>query len=147
MRTALIHRNPLRLGRDPLGVDRFFDSFFGAPTQEARDKAWAPAVDVEETDSATLIRADLPGVDPKNIKVSVEDGRLTLEGERNETREHDEGKTHWVERFTGKFRRVIALPTPVDADAIEAKYKDGVLSIACPIAAEALPREIKVTKN
>ena len=147
MRTALIRRNPFRLARDPWGFDRFFDGLLGDVAESAPSRAWAPAVDVEQNDNTTVIRADLPGVDPGKMKVSVDDGRLTLEGEREETRESKEGDSHWAERFTGVFRREIALGSAVDASAIEAKYEDGVLTITCPLKAEAQPRKIKVTKN
>ena len=147
MKTALIRTNPFRLARDPWGVDRIFDGLFGDVDQSAPSRAWAPAVDVEQNEKAVVIRADLPGVEPDKMKVSVEDGRLSLEGEREETRKHEEGSTGWTERFTGTFRREIALGSTVDAGAIEAKYEDGVLTITCPVKAEAQPRKIKVTKN
>ena len=147
MRTALIRRKPFRLARDPWGFDRFFDGLLGEAAENSPARAWAPAVDVEQNDKATVIRADLPGVDPEQVKISLDDRRLTLEGEREETREKTEGDAHWVERFSGLFRREIALGSTVDADGIEAKYKDGVLTITCPLKAEAQPRKIKVSKN
>ena len=110
---------------------------FGDIDRDPARGAWAPAVDVEQNEKAVVIRADLPGVHPDKMKVAIEDGRLTLEGEREETRKGEEGSAGWTERFTGTFRREIALGSTVDAGAIEAKYEDGVLTITCPVKAEA----------
>ena len=147
MRNTLIRRTPLRLGRENRGLDHLFGSLLDWTGDETLAHAWAPAIDIEETKKATVIRADLPGLDPKDIKISVNEGHLLLEGERADTREGKEGQARWVERFSGAFHRTVALLTPVDAAKIKASYKNGVLEITCPVKAEALPRRIDVSVN
>jgi HSP20 family protein len=149
MRNALITRTTCRPARSPFGFDRFFDGFFdGLGELLPRETAeWTPAIDIEETDKAWTVRADVPGVLPEDLKISVQDVRLSLEGERKKTEERKEGATRWVERCHGSFRRTITLPSEVDAGAITAKYDHGVLEIHCPLKAESRPREIQVSVN
>ncbi|MGE5625402.1 MAG: Hsp20/alpha crystallin family protein [Bacillota bacterium] len=112
------------------------------PTTAAAD--WAPAVDIREEAERFLIRADIPGVDPKDIEVSMEDGVLTLSGERkSESREENEGWTR-VERMTGRFLRRFTLPETADAEGISAHGQNGVLEIVIPKQAKAQPKRITV---
>jgi len=107
---------------------------------------WLPPVDIHETPSGFTLTMDVPGINPADIKVRIVDDTLTLEGERKIERVDDEGKsrTHRTERLDGSFSRSFTLRTPVNAAAIRAVYKDGVLEVTLPRAAEAMPREIKV---
>jgi HSP20 family protein len=108
-------------------------------------KAWAPRVDVEETDKEIVVKADLPGVDPKAIEVSVENGILTVRGEKKEEKEKKEKNYYRVERFTGSFYRAIPLPPGADAEKVSAASTNGVVTITIPKKPEAQPRKITVT--
>ena len=151
VRTALIRRPAWRSLNRADGFDRLFDGMFGGwnellqPTET--DRTWAPAVDVRETSEAVVVTADLPGVDPEQIKLHIEENVLTVEGERTDEKETTEGEVHRTERFHGTFRRTIRLSQHVDTDGIKAEYRHGVLSITCPLKEEAKPREIQVSAN
>jgi len=125
-----------------------FSSFFGND-RLAATAGWAPAVDVYETDQSVVLKAELPGVDPKDVEARVEDGTLYLKGERKFENEVKEGSYHRVERAYGSFTRTFALPTSVDAEKVAAEYKDGVLTLSLPKREEAKPKTIKinVSKN
>ncbi|MGE5836735.1 MAG: Hsp20/alpha crystallin family protein [Acidobacteriota bacterium] len=105
---------------------------------------FAPAVDVQETDKEYLVKADLPDVKKEDVKVGIEDGVLTLEGERKQEKEEKNKKFHRVERAYGKFVRRLALPTEVDAQKVAAEFKDGVLNVRLPKAETVKPRAIAV---
>jgi HSP20 family protein len=112
----------------------------GEPGQAA---AWVPAVDVHESENGYTLQFDLPGVNPKDVKIEVEAGTLTVKGER--AAQAPEGASaHRLERVTGSFERAFKLRAKVDADAIQASYKDGVLTIGLPKAPEAVKREIQI---
>jgi HSP20 family protein len=93
---------------------------------------WSPSVDISETAEEYLIRASLPAVKKEDVSVTVEDGMLTLSGERHQQQEQDDEKFHKVESFYGNFSRSFALPEVIDAAAIRAESKDGVLTIHVP---------------
>lgn len=106
---------------------------------------WAPSVDIDEQDDKYLIKADLPGVDKKDIEVKLDNGILCIRGEKNVERETGKGtKRHRTERFQGSFARSFTLPTAVKADKVDAKYKDGVLSLVIPKAENAKPKSINI---
>ncbi|MCW8900318.1 MAG: Hsp20/alpha crystallin family protein [Gammaproteobacteria bacterium] len=105
---------------------------------------WTPAVDIKETDKEFLIHADIPGVDPNDIDVHMEDGMLTIKGEReSETKEEKEGYKR-IERQRGSFYRRFSLPDTANADKISAKSNNGVLEITIPKQEKAQPRKIEV---
>jgi HSP20 family protein len=105
---------------------------------------WRPAVDIKEETGRFLITADLPGVDPKDIEITMENGILTIKGERqSEVRDETEGYKR-VERVSGTFYRRFSLPDTADADRIEAKGKDGVLQVILPKHEKVQPRKIEV---
>ena len=110
---------------------------------EARPR-WAPALDIAERDDAYVVHVEVPGVNPDDLEVTLEEGVLTVKGERRFTEESTKEHYHRVERRYGAFRRSITLPTQVMTDAIDATFKDGVLEITVPKAAEAKPRRIEV---
>lgn len=116
--------------------------FFGEEEKGQASKAWAPRVDVEETEKEILVKADLPGVDPKNVEVSVENGVLTVRGERKEEKEEKKKNYHRVERFAGSFYRAIPLPPAADADKVTASSTNGVI---IPKKTGAMPKKIAVT--
>lgn len=106
---------------------------------------WAPSVDIEEEEDKYLIKADLPGVDKDNIEVKLENGVLSIRGEKKTEVETGKGtRRHRSERFHGTFARSFSLPDAVRADSVEAAYKDGVLSLSIPKAEEAKPRAIDI---
>jgi HSP20 family protein len=96
--------------------------------------AWAPAVDVQETDKEYVIKADLPEVKKEDVKVQFEDGVLTVEGERKLEKEEKGTKYHKIERGYGKFVRRFATPTEVDGSRVSAEFKEGVLNVHLPKA-------------
>lgn len=115
------------------------EDFHAASTTE-----WMPAVDIEDQDDQVVVRADVPGVKPEEINVTMENGVLALSGERK-TENEEKGKDFTrVERTYGKFYRSFALPQGAEADKITAHAKDGVLEVVVPKTAKAKPRQIKV---
>ena len=108
--------------------------------ESAQSVAWSPVVDIEETELNYLIRAELPGLSKENVKVTVEDGVLTLSGERDL-----EGKTfHHIERSHGTFTRSFTLPENAEAESVSANYKDGLLEIRVAKCEEVQPKSIEV---
>src|SRR5512133_1744307 len=119
----------------------------GLHTQQqasATATAWAPALDISERKDAYLVTVELPGLKPEDLDITMEDGLLTIQGERQFTQESSEQQFHRVERRYGAFRRSITLPAHVMAEGIEASFEDGVLQILVPKAEEATPRRIQV---
>jgi HSP20 family protein len=106
--------------------------------------AWAPAVDIQETDTEYVIKADLPEVKKDDVKVELEDGVLTVEGERKQEKEQKGKKFHKIEREYGRFVRRFALPTEVDAAKLSAEFKDGVLNVHLPKSSNGKPKAISV---
>ncbi len=106
---------------------------------------WTPRVDVKEEDKRFVILADIPGVDPKEIDVSMDKGVLTIRGERKQESVEANGKSTRVERIQGAFERSFTLPDSADAEGVSASGKHGVLEISIPKKAETTPRKISVT--
>lgn len=126
-----------------------FPAWFGRwprPPGAEAGTDWAPSVDISETGGEYLIRASLPGVKKEDAKVTVQNGMLTLSGERQQQEEQKDEKFHKIESFYGSFSRSFALPDAVKEDAIRADSKDGVLTVHVPkIKVEAKkPTTIKV---
>jgi HSP20 family protein len=118
----------------------------GLHTQQgsATATAWAPALDISERKDAYLVTVELPGLKPEDLDITMEDGLLTIQGERQFTQESSEQQFHRVERRHGAFRRSITLPAHVTAEGIQASFEDGVLQILVPKAEEAKPKRIQV---
>jgi HSP20 family protein len=106
--------------------------------------AWSPVVDIEESAEAYTIRAELPGLSKEKVKVTVENGVLTLSGERDLERRVETKTFHRVERSQGTFTRSFTLPEDVDAESVAANFKDGLLEIQIAKREEALPKSIEV---
>ncbi len=106
--------------------------------------AWSPVVDIEESAEAYTIRAELPGLSKEKVKVTVENGVLTLSGERDLERRVETKTFHRVERSHGTFTRSFTLPEDVDAESVVANFKDGLLEIQIAKREEALPKSIEV---
>ena len=120
----------------------------GLHTQQGNDRAattaWAPALDISERKDAYLVMVELPGVEPDDLQITMEDGLLTIQGKRQFAQESSEQQFHRVERRYGAFRRSITLPAQVQAEQIEATFDNGVLEIVVPKAEEATPKRIQV---
>jgi len=115
-------------------MDRLFDSFLREPfagltTRTGELEAWAPVVDLAETDKELTVRAELPGVTPKDIDVSIHGEMLVIAGEKKEQTEKQEKNFHLVESRYGSFRREIGLPVTVDPEKVTAEFADGILTV------------------
>jgi len=106
--------------------------------------AWTPAVDVFEDKDAVKIVAELPGVKPEDVKISLENQTLTVRGEKKQVAEEKTERVHRYERMYGAFERTFALPGTVDADRIEAAFADGLLTVTMPKVERARPRQIEI---
>jgi len=113
-----------------------------APTEAVG--GWLPPVDIMEEGDRVVLRAEIPGVSRDDIDVSVENGTLTLRGEKKQEQQVDTENAYRLERFYGSFSRSFVLPTRIDAEHIKATYRDGVLEAVLPKAEEARPKKIKV---
>lgn len=127
--------------------NRFFNealtNFMNAeePTQK---KGWAPPVDIYETAQSLVLKSELPGIDPKDVEVRIDNGTLYLKGERKQEKDVKEEHYHRVERSYGSFMRTFTLPSSVDTDNVKAEYKDGVLTLTLAKKEEAKPKTIKI---
>ena len=129
------------------GMNGLFDDFF-APVARKNDETsswnWSPAVDIYENDDNIVIKAELPGIDKKDLAVDVKDQRLTIKGERKAENEVKEDNYYRRERTYGHFERSFTLPADVDADKVKADYTDGVLKVEIPKPAKQQPKKITV---
>ena len=144
----LIRWNPMR---DMFSLrnqmNHLFDDAFGSVVRgDRRLSMWNrfPTVDIYDNDKNIIIKAELPGIDKKDIVIDVKDGVLTLKGERSFDNEVREEKYYCGERTFGKFERVFRLPADIDAEKISADYKDGILKIDIPKPEEQQPKQITV---
>ena len=145
----LIRWSPLTSSRDLAGfqdeVNRLFDSYLTrSPLRNDAPSVFTPSVDIEELPEEFVIRADLPGIDQKDVKVSLLGDTLTIRGERRLDTSAQERNMHRIERHYGLFERSFTLGIPVRNDQVKASYKDGVLEIHVPKSEEARLREIEV---
>ncbi len=131
-----------RMRRD---MDRMWDSFFERGTLRGEEgREWLPSLDVAETKNEIVVKAEVPGLGPKDIDISLSDGLLTIKGEKKQEREEKEENYHLVERSYGSFARSIRLPNEVRSDKINASYKNGVLKVVLPKSEEAKKKEVKI---
>lgn len=105
---------------------------------------WAPAADISETEKEYLVKAELPGVKREDVKVTLENGVLTIQGERRQEKVEKDEKTHRTERFYGSFSRSFTLPDNADAEHVRAETRDGVLSVHVPKLAAARARTVEI---
>ena len=123
-------------------LPRAFDRSLGK--QEPSARPWAPAVDIVETDKNVVLKVELPGVDPNDVEVRVENNTLYLTGQRKAETEVKEQKYHHMERLVGRFARSFALPQSLEAEKVAAEYRDGILTLILPKKEEAKPKTIKI---
>lgn len=141
-RTIAWHHAPGALQEE---LRQTFDRFFAADDQSnVVTSQWAPRVDIREEDKRFVILADVPGIDPAQIEVSMDKGILTIKGERKDEPAEQGGKYTRMERARGVFHRRFALPDSADAEGITATGRHGVLEIAIPKRAESAPRRIAI---
>jgi len=142
-------RRPLESFQTLRRLNSALDEAFGTwPFQQAESgtitSAWHPAVDVSEDNDAVKIVAELPGVKPEDVKLSLENNVLTIRGEKKQEAEDRGDRVYRYERSYGSFERAFVLPSTVDGEKISADFQDGVLTVAVPKAERARPREIPV---
>jgi len=128
-------------------IKQVFERFFGEDETDQSNvvtSQWTPRVDIKEEDKRFVILADIPGVDPKDIEISMDKSILTIRGERKAEIKEQNGKVTRVERAYGAFYRRFALPDSADAEGISAAGKHGVLEISIPKKPEAAPRRIEI---
>jgi len=130
-------------------VNRLFEDFFALPDlwrdlEDERGMGFMPAVDVRETEKDVLVEAELPGIDPKEVNLEIENGALHLRGERRHEEKHKADGVRRVERYYGRFERYLPLPESIDNDNVEAEYKNGILRIRIGKRPDAAPRKIPV---
>ena len=130
-------------------MGRIFGDLFTPHEDETNmeDASWMPTVDISETETRFEIRAELPGISEDDVNVSLTDNVLTVKGEKQHEEETDGKNYHRMERRYGKFQRSFTLPRHIEADAIKAEFKNGVLRLEIPKAEEAKPTEISITAN
>jgi HSP20 family protein len=133
-----------RIEEEMEDMTRLFSRHFPWARMRERVNGWLPAVDMVERKDEILVRADLPGMHEKDIEVNVQDGMLTLRGERKEEREEKDEDYYYCERSAGKFFRSLALPAGVDAEHVKATFKNGVLEVHVPRAKEAKAKKIEI---
>jgi HSP20 family protein len=134
------------VSREPLA--RLFDTFFTQDLQgneEVSNRAWIPPVDIQETEDAYRLTAELPGLTKDDINITLENNVLRLTGERKLEKDVKKESYQRVERTYGTFARSFSLPHQVDGDKVEAAFKDGVLTITVPKAEQAKPRKISIS--
>lgn len=124
-------------------VNRLFSRVGGGDVAERQ--SWTPSIDVIETEGTIKLKAELAGMDPKDISIEVQDNVLTVSGERRFEEEAKEDKYYRIERRYGSFSRSIALPQAINENGIEAVYENGVLEVSVPKAEVARPKKIAVT--
>lgn len=130
----------------PAGMRLFQDSLSRLFSEPA-SRPWAPAVDIFENENELVVKADLPEVDPKNVGIQIENGTLTVKGERRFEEQKNGKAYHRIERGYGSFVRAFTLPDTVDADKVKADYKNGVLTITLAKKEVAKPKTVTVEVN
>jgi HSP20 family protein len=126
-------------------VEDLFERFFTEPYEEAyKPMVWTPRVDIEETPKEILVKVDLPGVEAKEVDISIVEGCVVLQGEKKEEHEEKKKGFHRYERFVGKFYRELPLPPGADPEKILATSAKGVITVIIPKKPEAQPKKITV---
>lgn len=122
-------------------VDRLLDAYFGG---EGESRRWVPPLDLWEAESSYVLKADLPGVPEHDVSIEVQDGSLTISGERRAEERSETGGWYRYERSFGSFSRTLTLPEGVDPDGIVAEFENGVLEVRIPKPEERKPRRVEI---
>lgn len=158
MRSLLPWRRTGELQRVERGMEEMMQNLFGdfdrfgerwlMPWERERPwwrtEEWGPAIESHVENGNLIVKADLPGIDPKEVSISVTGNQLTIEGERKQEKKEEKKDYFYQELAYGKFSRTMTLPDRVDADKVKASYKDGVLQITMPAPKEMTPKRIQV---
>jgi len=126
-------------------LDDLFQSFLGREAAPFTNGDWAPALDEIETPEEIIIKAELPGMDEKDISITLSGNHLMIQGEKKSEKEEKEKHFHRVERSYGRFQRAVPLPASVDSEKISAEYKKGLLEVHLPKKPADMPKQIKVS--
>ena len=145
---ALIRWEPVReLGTIQNEMNRLFNSFFDTPNPANGQtlRRWVPAMDLVETETDFILKADLPGMAESDVHIELEDNVLTISGDRKA--EHEERKAGYyrVERSFGSFRRSLTLPEGIDPESVKATFRNGVLEVTVPKPAQQVPRKVQIS--
>ncbi len=142
---TMLRYEPWSLQRDLLNeVNRFFERASAGDESSGATAEWMPAVDIDEYSDKFVLVADIPGIDPKSIEITLEKGVLSLSGTRERAVEQKGVERRRVERASGRFHRRFSLPDTVDSEAVTARGNNGVLEIVIPKRAAVQPRRISV---
>ena len=125
-------------------VNRLFEGTFSRKSDDSTLTAWAPAVDVYETENELVIKADLPDISEKDLDIRVENNMLAVRGERKFEQQVKEDSYLRMERSYGSFSRSFSLPNTINTEAIQADYRNGVLTVTLPKRVESKPKQVKV---
>ncbi|MFZ5776279.1 MAG: Hsp20/alpha crystallin family protein [Thermodesulfobacteriota bacterium] len=126
-------------------MDRLWNRFFEeSPFSSRAGRGWAPSADISETKDKLLVRAELPGLGPEDISVSLSGDLLTIRGEKKRETEEKDEHHYCLERYSGEFQRSFRLPVEVQADKVQAVFEKGVLTLTMPKVAKARKKEIKI---
>jgi len=140
-RLSELHREIDRLFQSPLA------SLVEDGTLQPFRSGWCPALDVYEDANHLYVRAELPGMKKEQIELSLQEGMLTLAGERSQEQSQSDAEIYRSERLMGRFHRTLTLPVPVEADKVKATYQDGILTVTMPKAEAAKPKQIQVKSS
>src|SRR5262245_41417636 len=146
---ALIRWDPIRdLDSLQSDMNRLFDRFFEAkPAGGSGIQRWIPAMDLLETQTDLVLRADLPGMTEGDVEIEIKDDVLTISGERRDDRDGKEERFHRVERSFGRFSRALSLPHGVDPDNVAASFQEGVLEVHIPKPEPTPPTRVEIEKG
>lgn len=126
-------------------MDKLWDRFFGQrPLAGGLTEEWLPSVDISETEDKLLIKAELPGLETKDVNVSISGDLLTIKGEKKKEKEEKDEHHYYMERYSGSFERSFRIPVSVKADKVEAVFDKGVLKVTLPKMEEAKKKEIEI---
>ena len=147
---SLVHWEPAReLSSLQSEMNRLFNTFFDTPGDAggagSAGNRWIPAMDLVEEDEHFVLSADLPGIDPDDVTVEVDNGVLSISGERRQESSSKSKGFYRLERATGGFRRTVTLPADIDAGAIEARFDKGVLELRIPKPEQPEPHRVRIT--
>ncbi|HOV91076.1 MAG TPA: Hsp20/alpha crystallin family protein [Syntrophorhabdaceae bacterium] len=127
-------------------MDNIWDTFFDRrPVRGDGVSEWMPSLDVSETKNSYIVKAEVPGIDPKDVEISLSENVLTIKGEKKQEKEEENENYHIIERSYGGFTRSFKLPGQIQGDKVKANYKNGILKITLPKTEEAKKKEIKIT--
>jgi HSP20 family protein len=125
-------------------MERLFDSVYGRYPRERSEVSWAPPLDIEESESSLIVRAEVPGMKKDDIKISLAGDTLCISGERRHEAEQNDKTFHRIERAYGRFMRTLVLPADVDGSRVKANYKDGILELTLPKSEKSKSRDIAI---